>query len=111
MGDQDKRIQFEYEDKMYELYLSMKRVEMIENVLDKSLLGLLSTTKGMLKISDAKVIMGYSMRNVDGEGGYQSPKIGMEVAEALIKTKGINYVLEIIADAMERDCPFFFQNA
>lgn len=111
MEDQNKRIQFEYEGRTYELYLSMKRVEMIENVLDKSLLGLLANTRGMLKISDAKVIMGYSMRNVDGDGGYQSTKIGVEIAEALIKKEGLNYVLEIIADAMERDCPFFFQNA
>ncbi|SJZ37914.1 hypothetical protein [Garciella nitratireducens] len=98
---------FEIEGKIYEIKYNMKTIEKIENITRDSVLSRLSKNNGLLSISDLKIFIGNALFNEDGHR--VSPKQGMEITEKLIEVNGYIEVTKMVAEALQRDCPFLFQ--
>mgnify|MGYP005801120981 FL=1 len=101
---------FEINEKNYVLKYNLKRVEMIENAVGMPTMADLSSHKGMLGLTALKTYFAYGLKE-DGADVFVAPKKGMEMAEALIENEGYMAVNGAVLDALERDCPFFFQGA
>lgn len=100
----------EINGKKYVLKYNLKRVEMIENTVSMPIMAELANHKGMLSITALKTYFGYGLKE-DGSDAFVAPKIGMEIAEKLIESEGYVKVNGLVIEAIERDCPFFFQGA
>lgn len=101
---------FELDKKTYELKYNLKRIEMIEEATQMPTLAELRRTNGMLGITSLKTYIAFGLKE-EGEEVFVKPKIGMEIAEKLIKQDGYAEVNAAVIEAIERDCPFFFQSA
>ena len=99
---------FEINGKTYVLKYNMKRIEMIENVTRMPTLAELQRTNGMLGISSLKAYLSYGLKE-EGTDVFVKPKEGMQMAEVLIESEGYASVCGVVVEAIERDCPFFFQ--
>ena len=98
----------EYGGKNYVLKFNMKRIEMIESVTSMPTLAGLRRTGGMFGLTDLKAYITYGIKE-DGADVFVRPKEAAEIAESLIKENGYAEVCAIVLEALERDCPFFFQ--
>ena len=101
---------FEINGKNYVLKYNLKRVEMIENAIGMPTMADLSSHKGMLGLTALKTYFAYGLKE-EGSDAFVAPKIGMEMAEALIENEGYMAVNGAVLEALERDCPVFFQGA
>ena len=101
---------FEIGKKMYVLKYNMKRVEMIENAVGMPMMAELAAHKGMLGLTALKTYFAYGLKE-EGADVFVKPKDGMEMAEKLIESEGYIAVNGAVLEALERDCPFFFQGA
>lgn len=99
---------FTIDNEEYELTYSQKRIELAENELDKSTL--LIFQKTMFSLRELKTYIAYGLRKV-GAQAYINPAKGRELADKLIETEGYAALVEAVAEAIERDCGFFFQGA
>lgn len=96
----------EYRGSNYELRYSVKRIEMIENATGKSVVTMMRS--GSLSLTELCACIGYAIK-LEGAEGYLSPKQGIEIAEEKLKEQGAYFTLsDEVAEALERDCPFFF---
>ena len=96
----------EYKSSNYELRYSIQRIKMIENETVKSVVTMMRA--GSLSLSELCACIGYAIK-LEGAEGYLSPKQGIEIAEEKLKEEGAYFALsDEVADALERDCPFFF---
>ena len=100
----------EYNGKEYELKYNLKRIEMIEAVTNMPTMAELRKTYGYLGIASLKVYFAYGLKE-EGADAFVKPKEGMAMAEALIENEGYLAVNGAVLEALERDCPFFFQGA
>lgn len=98
----------EYGGKNYVLKYNMKRIEMIESVTNMPTMADLRRTGGMLSLASLKAYIAYGIKE-EGEDVFLKPKKGMEIAENLIESNGYTDVCTTVLEALERDCPFFFQ--
>lgn len=98
---------FTFNDQEYDLRYSIKRVEQIEAVIGKPIMASVVQNNAMLSIAEAKSMIAYGM--VTSEGAHIAPAQGMKMAEALLEQQGYANVIGLIIEALERDCPFFFQ--
>ena len=101
---------FEINGKNYVLKYNLKRVELIENAIGMPTMADLSSHRGMMGITALKTYFAYGLKE-EGADAFVAPKSGMEMAEALIKNEGYLAVNGAVLEALERDCPFFFQGA
>lgn len=101
---------FEINGKNYVLKYNLKRVEMIENAVGMPTMADLSSHKGMLGLTALKTYFAYGLKEEESDA-FVAPKKGMEMAEALIENEGYMSVNGAVLEALERDCPFFFQGA
>lgn len=101
---------FEINGKNYVLKYNLKRVEMIENAVGMPTMADLSSHKGMLGLTALKTYFAYGLKE-EGSDTFVAPKKGMEMAEALIENEGYLSVNGAVLEALDRDCPFFFQGA
>lgn len=101
---------FEIGKKMYVLKYNMKRVEMIENAVGMPMMAELAAHKGMLGLTALKTYFAYGLKE-EGADVFVKPKDGMEMAEKLIESEGYIAVNGAVLEALDRDCPFFFQGA
>lgn len=101
---------FEMDGKTYVLKYNLKRVELIENTVGMPMMAEIATHKGMLGVTALKAYFAYGLKE-EGTDVFIKPKEGMEIAEKMIESKGYISVNEIVLDAIQRDCPFFFQDA
>lgn len=101
---------FEINGKTYVLKYNLKRVEMIENAVGMPTMADLNSHKGMLGLTALKTYFSYGLKE-EGADVFVAPKKGMEMAEALIENEGYMAVNGAVLEALERDCPFFFQGA
>lgn len=101
---------FEIGKKTYVLKYNMKRVEMIENAVGMPMMAELAAHKGMLGLTALKTYFAYGLKE-EGADVFVKPKDGMEMAEKLIESEGYIAVNGAVLEALERDCPFFFQGA
>ena len=103
-------LHLEIDGKGYELKYSSKRVKLIEASMGESILGILVNAKGCLSLQQLETCIALALKEVDGDVFVAQGK-GREYAEALIENEGYSKVLTVVMDALQRDCPFFFQSA
>lgn len=96
---------FEFNGNEYELKYNLKRVEMIENATGVPTLATIQRT-GM-RISHLKVYLGYGLKEA-GSDIFVEIKTALDLAERMIEEMGVVAVMELVIDALQRDCPFFF---
>lgn len=92
--------------RMYELRYDFKSVEKLESATGKSTIQLIQTIP---PISILKQMMSVAL--FDENGNRVSVKRGTEVAEELIKEKGVLECFNNIVERIFEDCAFLFQNA
>lgn len=100
----------QYSGKNYVLKYNMKRIEMIEAVTSMPTLADLKRTGGMLSLASLKAYIAYGIKE-EGKDTFLTYKEGVKIAEALIEQNGYTEVCAIVLEALQRDCPFFFQGA
>lgn len=94
----------------YELKYNLKRIEMIENVTNMPVLADIQKNNGFLSILALKTYFAYGLKE-EGSDTFVKPKIGMEIAEKAILENGYANTNAEVLEAIQRDCPFFFQEA
>ena len=101
---------FEINGKNYVLKYNLKRVEMIENATGVPMMSDLYSHRSMMGLTALKTYFAYGLKE-EGADAFVAPKKGMEMAEAMIENEGYLAVNGAVLEALERDCPFFFQGA
>ena len=101
---------FEINGKNYVLKYNLKRVEMIENTVGMPTMAEMQAPRGMLGLISLKTYFAYGLKE-EGSDVFVKPKEGMSMAEAMIENAGYLVVNGAVLEALERDCPFFFQGA
>lgn len=96
-----------YKDTRYKLKYGLKRIEMIENTLGKSMVSIMQS--GSMTITELTVTFAYGLIREDSYV-FEPTKKAKEMAEELLEAESGAYqkISDMIADALERDCPFFF---
>lgn len=97
---------FDFGVSQYELKYSIKRIEMIEDVTGVPTLATLQRT-GM-RISHLKVYLGYGLKEA-GSDVFIAPKKALDLAEQMIEEMGFAAAMTLVIEALQMDCPFFFQ--
>ena len=98
----------EIDGKNYVLKYNIGRIQMIENRTGKSVLADIRVNSGMLSIASLKVYFAYGLKE-EGSDVFYPTKKALDIAEQLILRDGYTAVCGIVMEALERDCPFFFQ--
>lgn len=98
----------EYGGKNYVLKYNMKRIEMIESVTNMPTMADLRRTGGMIGLASLKAYIAYGIKE-EGADAFLKPKKGLELAESIIESIGYADTCATVLEALERDCPFFFQ--
>lgn len=98
----------EIEGKNYVLKYNISRIEMIENSTGKSVLANIRANSGMLSITSLKHYFAYGLKE-EGSDVFYPTKKALDIAEQLILRDGYTAVCGVVMEALERDCPFFFQ--
>lgn len=101
---------FEIDGKTYVLKYNLKRIELIENAVGMPVMADIATHKGMLGITALKSYFAYGLKE-EGTDTFVAPKTGMKMAEKLIESEGYIKLNGAVMEALEKDCPFFFQDA
>ncbi len=96
-----------YKGTRYKLKYGLKRIEMIENTLGKSMVSIMQS--GSMTITELTVTFAYGLIKEDAYI-FEPTKRAKELAEELLEAESGAYqkISDMIADALERDCPFFF---
>lgn len=97
-----------YDGKEYELKYNLKRIEMIESNTSLPTMAQISRTGGYFGISDLKVYLSMGLKE-KGADVFVMPRSAEKIAEALIE-KDYKDACASVLEALERDCPFFFQS-
>lgn len=97
-----------YDGKEYELKYNLKRIEMIESNTSLPTMAQISRTGGYFGISDLKVYLSMGLKE-KGADVFVMPRPAEKIAEALIE-KDYKDACASVLEALERDCPFFFQS-
>lgn len=98
----------EINGKSYELKYSLQRVELIENATGTSIMAMFQKNNGLMSINELKIYFGYGLKE-EGSDIFVNPKKAIDIAEELIEKEGYTEVVTNIMNALQRDCPFFFQ--
>ena len=96
-------------EREYDFTISESALDKIEATIGKSLMSALAEQGGLLKMSELKTIIGYSLKNIDG--GKLPFNQGYELAGKLINAEGYRAVGGKVADQVAQDLPFLFQGA
>lgn len=100
----------EYDGKSFVLKFNIGRVELIEQQTNMPTLVQMKRTEGMLGLHELKTYFAYGLKEENSDVFYPIKK-GYEICEKLIETLGYTAVVGMVLEALERDCPFFFQGA
>lgn len=98
----------EIDGKTYELEYSIKRIKLIEAVLQNSLMGLLQKSGGTLAIHELCVAFAYGLKDT-ATGNFVPPQTGIGFAERLIQENGLAQLTVDVVGKIQEDCPFFFR--
>lgn len=96
---------FEIDGKSYDIAYNIKRIEMYENMFGSIIASV--SNSGAFSVPQLRGLIGYGLR-FEG-GSWVNPKHGMEMAYGLIEEYGYPELSSAVIEALERDCPFFFQ--
>ncbi len=96
-----------YKGTRYKLKYGLKRIEMIENTLGKSMVSIMQS--GSMTITELTVTFAYGLIREDAYN-FEPTKKAKEMAEELLEAESGAYLKmsDMVADALEKDCPFFF---
>lgn len=97
----------EISGRQFDLKYSIKRVEMIENNLGKGIVSSMVHSGGMLSVSELRNCLTFGL--VDENGHYLAPKTAMDYTDALFEQNSYASLCAVVLEAVQRDCPFFFQ--
>lgn len=95
-------------DKEYVLKYNIGRINLIENATGSSFMVEIAKNNGMLSIAQLKTYFAYGLKE-EGSDFFVPVKKAQEMAQALIESQGYIPVCGMVMEAIERDCPFFFQ--
>lgn len=98
----------EVEGKNYTLKYNIGRIEMIESATGIPTMAELNKNSGMFSIRSLKTYFAYGLKE-DGSDIFVPTKRAMDIADALIVAEGYPKMCGLVVQALERDCPFFFQ--
>ena len=101
---------FEIDGKNYVLKYNLERVELIESVSKLPMMPELYEHKGVFGIQALKTYLAYGLKD-EGADSFVPPRKGLEMAKALIESEGYMTVNGAVLESLQRDCPFFFQDA
>lgn len=93
--------------KQYDLKFSIARVQMVEKACGVGIMETLVRSNGMLPMQMLLSCIAFGLLGEDGV--YIAVKIGMEHAQSMVEEQGYQKVDMMVVDALQRDCPFFFQ--
>lgn len=93
------------DDEQYEVAYGTRRIMLAEDAVGKSTLQVFD---GMPTLSELVAFLGYGLRRA-GADAWLSPKQGRETALAIVDALGIKACCEEVAEAINRDCGFFFR--
>lgn len=99
---------FKIEENDYELKYDLKRIELIEQATGTSMMSAIASTRGMMGILQLKNCFCYGLKSAGSDTFVQGKKAA-ELFEKALTEHGYAGVVEIVIDAIQRDCPFFFQ--
>ena len=97
----------EIDGKTYELKYTVGRIRMIEDTLGISLMSTMVNSKGMLTISQLCNFIAFGLKEAGKD--YIDFNEGMKIADKLLEEKGYVNLNVMVIEAVQRDCPFFFQ--
>ena len=98
----------EINGKTYELKYNVGRIRIIEDTLGISLMETMVNSKGILSISKLCNFIAFGLKE-KGKEGYIDFNEGMKIADELLEKKGYTNLNLMVIEAVQRDCPFFFQ--
>ena len=100
---------FEYNGKNYNIKFNIKRIEMIENTLKKSVVSVMQS--GALSVHELKVMFAYGAIK-EGANAFEPPRKALDMADDMLSHPGSYAMMsDMVAEAIERDCAFFFPAA
>lgn len=97
----------EINGKTYELKYTVGRIRMIEDTLGISLMATMVNANGMLSISQLCTCVAFGLREMGKN--YVDFNEGIKIADELLEKKGYANITTTVIEAVQRDCPFFFQ--
>ncbi len=95
------------DDKQYNLKLSETAIEVVEKMTGKPVMAQLAQSDGFLSLNFLRQCFAQGTHAT--EGGKLPPDHALKIFEAVLKDKGYAFVNMLIVNAIQRDCPFFFQ--
>lgn len=98
----------EFNGNEYELRYPLGRIEIIETVTKESFMAVLTQSNMMLTIKQLRTYFSYGLRKVGGNG-HLEPKKAMEIFDQVLPDIGYTNLLGMVLEAIQKDCPFFFQ--
>lgn len=89
---------------VYELSFGVKRLEMAEAAIKKSVI---QAFDGTPTIRELCTVAAYGMKA--SSGGWVAPAQGIEAAERAVEDSGFMTLYTEVTDALQRDCGFLFR--
>lgn len=103
---EDGPVTFEVGGRVHEIRYPQKRLDLYESG-HKPVMATFVQNGGAFSRKELRDLTAYGLK-VKG-GGFVSPKQGMVMADKLIEENGYATVLEVVAEALQRDCGFLFK--
>lgn len=103
-------MELKYKGQNLDLKYDIARIKLIEKVSSTSLMSMLSQSGGMMSLETLETYFAYGLKNVDNDS-YVPVSKGMEIADDLLQKEGYAQIVSLVVEALQRDCPFFFQVA
>ena len=95
-------------EKEYELKYSLKRVETIESTTGTPLMASITSSRGMMPLTLLKSCFCYGLKEPGSDSFIPLPS-GQVLFEQALTEHGYAGLVSVIIEALQRDCPFFFQ--
>lgn len=100
---------FELNGKMYDFKFSVARIDLIEQRCGNSLVSIVKSCGGALPVHFIKACFGLALKDTSNTDVFVAFGDGEKLAEQAIEEIGYFKTSEIIAEALDRDVPFFFR--
>lgn len=94
--------------KKYELKYSIQRINMIEAATGVPVMASMQKNGGMLGIAEYETYFAYALKE-EGSDTFVPFKEARELAKKYLVERGYAEAITEVIEAIERDCPFFFQ--
>lgn len=107
MSEDNTVTMFEYNGVNYKLRYDIDRIQIIETLIKKPLVAVMQ--QGALSINELMILISYGAIK-ENANAYEPPKKAMLMVKEMLREAGSYGTLsDLVSEALERDCPFFFQ--